>query len=750
MFNAYCFFTYRQDRDCLLQAIRSIRLSDPRGKIAVFDDGRDPLSAPVGCDYYEQTWFERHGNLNGRECIMAEVLSFAKAARLFGAQYVAKVDCDTVVVRPLEAFRLIRESRADLYGASWHDFGVWGPFYLLRASILPRMLECVNSVQHMSDEEDMGMTALVRASGGQVVIVPFKDKFFNGLDYRLKHFDFERFRSTNAITCGNRMQIQSDDVHGVVARAMEGLVDYLHEGRVFDWDRVMIGATVVNSIQNSVLDEAKKKDEPVSTAAAASTAATASARAEIGPSVAVIVIGHNTAQYLAECLDSVFAQSVSADEVIYVDDASEDDSVNVAGAVRERGLKIIRNETNLGMCATRMAGVAQSTSQLLLFVDSDNVLPPDFLRLMIEDIQGHDFVYPSFEYFGEGDRLVQRRRWFPNDFAPAKEADRGTLWKVNYADTCSLRRRDAFLAAGGWQGNAADTMFDWDLALRMSARGPHARSRAVLRYRVHDHNWSERERGRRQSLNGLVRRHAASLTVAVVWSGRVPELAPLWLEAVMTSLLVSQKTGCELLVLDDSAAGFPIPVRAEALGAGSPFSAINARRIHSGADVLVRRRDRRQTAEFLSAACNDILRLASGDVIWFIEDDVIVPPQAADKMLFELLQVDDAPHTAVAGCYRNRHKPDEWVACNVENSRVVHLAELPANTVPVQMTGTGCMMVLRDLLRGIRFGAEWRHQHMRTTGHDWNLAWELHERGTPVRLVPSVVCRHHSTLQEWF
>lgn len=708
---AYCFFSYGLDQDCLAQAIRSIRLCDPTAKIAVFDDATAPMPSPPDCDHYEQTSFDRCGNLNGRECIVGEITCFSLAAALFGVSHVAKVDCDTVVLRPPVPM-------ADLTGASWHQKSVWGPFYLLATHLLPRMAELAPTQWPLWAEEDMAITAIARAAGGSVKILEWKDGWLNGLDYRLRAFDMERFRIPGAVTCGNRMHLSGDDQHAIVARAMWALLDYLYEGRPFDWPFVM-------------------GDVPDSPPAAVAV-----------PSVAVIVIGWNTAAYVAQCLDSIFTQTHQIDDVIYVDDASTDGSVAIAETYRERGLKILSLPENGGMNKARMAGVALTAAQLLLFVDSDNELPANYLATMIEDIEGNDFVYPSKKFFGEEPSLIHRRQWHPDDKWEPCQADRAELWRQNYADTCSLVRRDAFMAAGAWRENPADTMADWELFLRMSGLGPHSKSRARLNYRVHVGNWSERERGNRIRLNGLVRRHAARVTVACVWSGRMPEMAEAWIAAILGSLQAAGKVCHELLIMDDSEngwqamTGLPLPT-------GNDLLNVHVRRIHRGLTTDHRRPDRAATAAFLAATCNEILRVATGDIIWCIEDDVVVPAHAADVLLHELLQASDAPHTAVAGCYKSRHGDDEWIACNVVGDRVVHLKTLPTQVSPIQMTGTGCMMILKDLLKGVRFGTEWRHANMRSTGHDWVFAWDLYQRGTPVRLVPSVICRHHSSQTVW-
>jgi glycosyltransferase involved in cell wall biosynthesis len=755
MHHAYCFFSFKGDHESLLQSIRSIRACHPTAKIAVFDDGRHHLPKPPPSDYYERTWFQRGGNLNGRECIMGELLAFQKAARLFGAQWVAKIDCDTVVVDGPRAFSLPASVHADVYGASWHEHGVWGPFYIVSATFIYRMLEAINGFGGLPDEEDFGMTALARQARGRVTIVPWSEHFLNGFDYRLRQFDFDRFRATCAITCGNRMQIGGPDPRAVQARAMRGLVDFLGESAPFDWERVLEGHEVFNTVEDARTEGSKKNARVAVTVRgvapkpearrAVRCATNGCTGASERMSLSVVVIGRNNGAFLGECLASSQAQTAQVDEWVYVDDASEDDSVKIAQGFERLQVRSLRN--HVGMSAARTIGAEMTTGALMLFVDSDNVLPPDYLATMIEDLgTDHDFAYPSKTFIGSDKALYHHREVYPNDLWEPPVEDRAKLWSRNYADTCSLVRRDAFLAAGGWRSNPADTMFDWDLFLRMSARGSHVRSRARLNYRIHEGNWSARQRDiSRREMNGLVRRHAATITVGCVWSGRMGQrFARIWLKALAESMQVAGKTA-ELLILDDSRTGFPAREISRHKGV---FPSFSIQRIHRGMNATQRRPDRRATAEFLSPACNRILDTATGDVVWFIEDDIVVPVHAADVLLRELLQAEKTPRTAVGGCYRSRHEPDHWIAANL-GSKVNHLIELPEVPTPVQFTGTGCLMLLRDLAADVRFGTEWVHQHRRVPAHDWMFAWQLEQRGTPVILVPEVVCRHHSSQQEW-
>ena len=91
--------------------------------------------------------------------------------------------------------------------------------------------------------------------------------------------------------------------------------------------------------------------------------------------VSVIVIGRNKAQRIERCLRSVFASLHSRDdcEVIYVDSASEDDTVAIASRFPIRILQL-RQSWKLSPSAGRYIGYQHARGKYLLFIDGDSLL----------------------------------------------------------------------------------------------------------------------------------------------------------------------------------------------------------------------------------------------------------------------------------------------------------------------------------------------------------------------------------------
>jgi glycosyltransferase involved in cell wall biosynthesis len=91
--------------------------------------------------------------------------------------------------------------------------------------------------------------------------------------------------------------------------------------------------------------------------------------------ISVVVPAWNAAATIGETLASIAAQTRRPDEVIVVDDGSEDATGAIA---RAAGVRVIR-QSRLGMAGAMNTGVAASSGTLIAFLDSDDLWTPDKL-----------------------------------------------------------------------------------------------------------------------------------------------------------------------------------------------------------------------------------------------------------------------------------------------------------------------------------------------------------------------------------
>ncbi len=96
------------------------------------------------------------------------------------------------------------------------------------------------------------------------------------------------------------------------------------------------------------------------------------------PLISVIVPVYNTEKYLAQCVNSILAQTYSNIEIILVDDGSQDSSPAICDdfAGKDARVRVIHNE-NGGVSAARNTGLDTARGEIVTFVDSDDYISPD-------------------------------------------------------------------------------------------------------------------------------------------------------------------------------------------------------------------------------------------------------------------------------------------------------------------------------------------------------------------------------------
>lgn len=133
----------------------------------------------------------------------------------------------------------------------------------------------------------------------------------------------------------------------------------------------------------------------------------AEASPPLPPLVSVIVPVFDVEEYLEECLASVRAQSHERLEILLVDDGSTDRSPAIAErhAAEDPRVRIVR-QANAGLGAARNTGIRHATGDYLCFVDSDDILRQDGIRLMLSSAEssGSDIVVCAAVRFDEDGR----------------------------------------------------------------------------------------------------------------------------------------------------------------------------------------------------------------------------------------------------------------------------------------------------------------------------------------------------------
>ncbi|MBI1872061.1 glycosyltransferase family 2 protein, partial [Candidatus Collierbacteria bacterium] len=109
--------------------------------------------------------------------------------------------------------------------------------------------------------------------------------------------------------------------------------------------------------------------------------------------LSIIIVNFNTADLLADCLNSIFKATFPKNglEVILVDNASRDNSTKVVEAKFPEVI-LIKNKRNLGFAKANNIGAKKATGRYLLFLNSDTVIKRYSLVKPLKFLKNHPKV----------------------------------------------------------------------------------------------------------------------------------------------------------------------------------------------------------------------------------------------------------------------------------------------------------------------------------------------------------------------
>lgn len=172
------------------------------------------------------------------------------------------------------------------------------------------------------------------------------------------------------------------------------------------------------------------------------------AYAEATPRVTVIITVHNYEREVVQALTSIAASQYTAFEVLILDDASTDGSVQaVSGFLRDHPwlpAKLLSQPVNRGLAHSRNTLLEHARAEYAFVLDADNGVYPSALSRLTAALDADrdaSFAYPMIAAFSDGVplRLLSALPWEP-----------GRLRHGNYIDAMALIRREHILTLGGY------------------------------------------------------------------------------------------------------------------------------------------------------------------------------------------------------------------------------------------------------------------------------------------------------------
>ena len=104
------------------------------------------------------------------------------------------------------------------------------------------------------------------------------------------------------------------------------------------------------------------------------------------PLFSILLANYNNSAFIDECLESIYKQSYTNWEVIFIDDYSIDNSLDIINIYsnKDTRIKVFVNESNKGCGFTKARCIQLASGEICGFLDTDDALMPNALELMIK------------------------------------------------------------------------------------------------------------------------------------------------------------------------------------------------------------------------------------------------------------------------------------------------------------------------------------------------------------------------------
>lgn len=106
----------------------------------------------------------------------------------------------------------------------------------------------------------------------------------------------------------------------------------------------------------------------------------------------IIIPAYNAARFIAQTIDAVLGQSLAGTHVTVLDNASTDDTARIVEGYADRGVRLIRNPTNIGVCANHNLALETAVADYLKILSADDVLLPGVLARQKAALDAHPDV----------------------------------------------------------------------------------------------------------------------------------------------------------------------------------------------------------------------------------------------------------------------------------------------------------------------------------------------------------------------
>src|SRR5690348_6564113 len=164
----------------------------------------------------------------------------------------------------------------------------------------------------------------------------------------------------------------------------------------------------------------------------------------MNPFVSIIIVNWNGMNYMKECIDSLLNLSYSNYEIILVDNASSDGSVEFVEKNYPK-VRVIRNKENLGFAEGNNIGIRETKGELIALFNPDAVADKEWLSRLVSVLQSSENIggvvgkiYYYGDKFGKDAVFCTWSKMDPYSAAPYNFHKNEPVSKVDYLSGAAM------------------------------------------------------------------------------------------------------------------------------------------------------------------------------------------------------------------------------------------------------------------------------------------------------------------------
>ncbi|MFZ5448837.1 MAG: glycosyltransferase family 2 protein [Thermodesulfobacteriota bacterium] len=206
------------------------------------------------------------------------------------------------------------------------------------------------------------------------------------------------------------------------------------------------------------------------------------------PLVSICIPAYNVEPFIRETLDSALAQDYPNLEIILSDDASTDGTVEIVTSYESKGVRLLKQEKNLGMTRNMNAVIRASQGKYVLKLDGDDTIEPQYVSSMVPVMEAHPrvaFAHCACRLIDKDSKFLGYERSIHGSFIRAGLKEWPRYIFGPRAVHIIFIRREPFEKVGGY--NESFHSQDWKLERDLLLVGDvYYNDQVLASYRVHN------------------------------------------------------------------------------------------------------------------------------------------------------------------------------------------------------------------------------------------------------------------------